>query len=165
MATQHVERNLLLNLYKENISLVCFFLPLNRDKNVWHLQPPFSTWRPLAFLPVTLSASLTRWTWVWVNSGSWWWTGRPGMLWFMGSQRVRQDWVTELNWRDLSQNIRISCVCACVCLCVCIGAQLCLILCGPMDYKLPGSNAHGIYQAAILEWGAISYSRGSFWPR
>ena len=42
-------------------------------------------------------ASLTRWTWVWVNSGSWWWTGRPGMLRFMGSQRVGLDWVTELN--------------------------------------------------------------------
>ena len=43
-------------------------------------------------------ASLTRWTWVWVNSGSWWRTGRPGVLRFMGSQRVRHDWVTELNW-------------------------------------------------------------------
>ena len=43
-------------------------------------------------------ASPTRWTWVWVNSMSWWWTGRPGVLWFMGSQRVRHDWVTELNW-------------------------------------------------------------------
>ena len=43
-------------------------------------------------------ASLTRWTWVSVNSGSWWWTGRPGVLRFMGSQRVRHDWVTELNW-------------------------------------------------------------------
>ena len=43
-------------------------------------------------------ASPTRWTWVWVNSGSWWWTGRPGMLQFMGSQRVGHDWVTELNW-------------------------------------------------------------------
>jgi len=43
-------------------------------------------------------ASLTQWTWVWVNSGSWWWTGRPGMLRFMGLQRVRHDWVTELNW-------------------------------------------------------------------
>ena len=43
-------------------------------------------------------ASLTQWTWVWVDSGSWWWTRRPGVLWFMGSQRVRQDWVTELNW-------------------------------------------------------------------
>ena len=43
-------------------------------------------------------ASPTQWTWVWVNSRSWWWTGRPGVLWFMGSQRVRHDWVTELNW-------------------------------------------------------------------
>ena len=42
-------------------------------------------------------ASPTQWTWVWVDSGSWWWTGRPGMLWFTGSQRVRHDWVTELN--------------------------------------------------------------------
>ena len=42
-------------------------------------------------------ASPTRWTWVWVNSESWWWTGRPGVLWFMGSQRVRHDWATELN--------------------------------------------------------------------
>ena len=44
-------------------------------------------------------ASPTRWAWVWVNSGSWWWTGRPGVLRFMGSQRVGHDWVTELNWR------------------------------------------------------------------
>ena len=45
-------------------------------------------------------ASLTRWTWVWVNSGNWWWTGKPGMLRFMGLQRVRHDWVTELNWTE-----------------------------------------------------------------
>ena len=43
-------------------------------------------------------ASLTQWTWVWVNSGSWRWTGRPGVLRFMGAQRVGHDWVTELNW-------------------------------------------------------------------
>ena len=43
-------------------------------------------------------ASPSQWTWVWVDSGSWWWTGRPGMLRFMGSQRVRHDWMTELNW-------------------------------------------------------------------
>ena len=44
-------------------------------------------------------ASPTWWTWVWVNSGNWWWTGRSGMLRFMGSQRVGHDWVTELtNW-------------------------------------------------------------------
>ena len=41
-------------------------------------------------------ASPTRWTWVWVDSGSWWWTGKPGVLQFMGSQRVGHDWVTEL---------------------------------------------------------------------
>jgi len=43
-------------------------------------------------------ASLTRWTWVSVNSGSWWQTGRPGMLRFMGSQRVGHNWVTDLIW-------------------------------------------------------------------
>ena len=45
-------------------------------------------------------ASLTWWTWIWVNSGSWWWTGRPGVLQFMGSQRVGHNWATELNWTD-----------------------------------------------------------------
>ena len=43
-------------------------------------------------------ASPTQWTWVWVNSRSWWWTGRPGLLRSMGSQRVGHDWVTEQNW-------------------------------------------------------------------
>ena len=42
--------------------------------------------------------SPTQWTWVWVNSGSWWWTGKPGMLQSMGLQRVKHDWATELNW-------------------------------------------------------------------
>ena len=46
-------------------------------------------------------ASPTQWMWVWVNSGSWWWTGRPGVLWFMGSQRVGHNWVTEVNWTEL----------------------------------------------------------------
>ena len=45
-------------------------------------------------------ASLTRWTWVWLNSRSWWWTGRPGVLQHMGSQRAGHDWVTELNWTE-----------------------------------------------------------------
>ena len=43
-------------------------------------------------------ASLTRWAWFWASSGSWGWTGKPGMLRSMGSQRVRYDWATELNW-------------------------------------------------------------------
>ena len=41
-------------------------------------------------------ASPTLWTWVWVNSRCWWWTGRPVVHWFMGSQRVGHDWATEL---------------------------------------------------------------------
>ena len=47
-------------------------------------------------------ASSTQWMWVWVNYGSWWWTERPGMLRFMGSQRVGYDWATELNWTELN---------------------------------------------------------------
>ena len=47
-------------------------------------------------------ASLTQWTWLWVNSRSWWWTGRPSVLQSMGSQRVRHNWVTELNWTVVS---------------------------------------------------------------
>ena len=45
-------------------------------------------------------ASLTRWMWIWVNFGSWWWTGRPGVLRFMGLQRVGHSWATELNWTE-----------------------------------------------------------------
>ena len=45
-------------------------------------------------------ASPTQWRWVWVNSGSLWWTGRPDVLQSMGSQRVIHDWSTELNWTE-----------------------------------------------------------------
>ena len=47
-----------------------------------------------------LDAVTTSMEWVWVDSGSWWWTGRTGLLWFMGSQRVGHDWATELNWNE-----------------------------------------------------------------
>ena len=47
-------------------------------------------------------AALTQWTWVWVNSRSWWWTGRPGVLRFMGSQRAGHDW---LNWTELRHSL------------------------------------------------------------
>ena len=43
-------------------------------------------------------ASPTQWTWVWVSSGNWWWTGKPGVLQSMVSQRVGHYWATELNW-------------------------------------------------------------------
>ena len=56
------------------------------------------------------TASLTRWTWVWVNSGSWWWTGRLGVLRFMGSQRVGHDWATDMNWTELNEKM-ICCTC------------------------------------------------------
>ena len=61
-------------------------------------------------------ASLTWWIWVWVNSRSWCWTGRPGVLRFMGSQRVRHDWGTDLIWSEasfsyptVSPNIEVVC--------------------------------------------------------
>ena len=50
-------------------------------------------------------AALTRWTWVWLDSGSWWWTGRPGVLRFMESQRVGHAWVTELNWKIICKKL------------------------------------------------------------
>ena len=89
-------------------------------------------------------ASLTRWTWVSVNSGSWWWTGRPGVLRFLGSQRVGHDWATDLIWS-------IS-VCVCVWL---FGTPWTVARQAP-------SSIHAIFQARILEQVAISYSSGSF---
>ena len=47
-----------------------------------------------------LDGITTRWTWVWVGSRSWWWTGKPSVLPSMGSQRVRHNWETELNWTE-----------------------------------------------------------------
>ena len=49
-------------------------------------------------------ASPTRWTWIWASAGSWWWTGKPGLLQYMGS-RVGHDWATELNWSDFSKSM------------------------------------------------------------
>ena len=56
-------------------------------------------WQKLRWLD---GISLTQWTWVWINSGIWWWTGRPGVLQSMGSQRVGHNWVTELNQMALN---------------------------------------------------------------
>ena len=50
-------------------------------------------------------ASLTRWTWVWVSSGSWWWTGKPAVLQSIVLQKAGHDWVTELNWTLQSTKI------------------------------------------------------------
>ena len=56
-------------------------------------------------------------------------------------------------------------VCVCVCVCVCSVAQSCLTLCNTMDCNLPGFSVQGIFQARILGWVGISYSRGSSPPR
>ena len=52
-----------------------------------------------------------------MDSASWWWTGRPGVLHFMGSQRVEHDWVTELNWTELNWIVCIICMLCKICLC------------------------------------------------
>ena len=63
-----------------------------------------------------------RWTWVWVNSGSWWWTGRPGVLRFMGLQRVGHDWATELNWTEYNSIIwQVGWACKCGTVPGCLG--------------------------------------------
>ena len=99
------------------------------------------------------------------NSGSWWWTGRPGMLQSMESQRVGHNWVTEWNWCLLN-----TCYMPRTILSTCHMkwsevAQSCPTLCDPMDCSPPGSSVPGILQARILEWVAICFSRGSSWPR
>ena len=53
---------------------------------------------------------LTQWTWVWVSSRSWWWTGKPGKLQSMRSQRVRHDWVTALNWKSFHMWLSLGCL-------------------------------------------------------
>ena len=55
--------------------------------------------------------SPTQWTWVWVNSGSWWPTGKPGMLQSMGLQRIRYDWAIDLNWTIELWMLRVVCEC------------------------------------------------------
>ena len=59
--------------------------------------------------------SPTPWRWVWVNSRSWWWTGRPGVLQFMGSQRVRHNWATEVNWTEKIKSATVSSVSPSIC--------------------------------------------------
>ena len=132
-----------------------------------------------------LDGITTRWMRVWVNSGSWWWTGRPGMLRFMGSQRVGHDWATELNWTDNRKESGKEYI-----ICVCMYASVYIWLTvvytwswhavwvscrlgarsvassslWPMDCG-PRVSIHGISEARILERVAISSSRGSSWPR
>ena len=72
-------------VYKMAIFLICFLSP----SFLFPFLPSSLPLLSFPFFPLLI-------TWVWVDSGCWWWTGRPGVLQFMGLQRVRHDWVTEL---------------------------------------------------------------------
>ena len=107
-------------------------------------------------------SSLTQWTWVWVNSGSWWWTGRPGVLQSMGSQRVRHDWVTELTELncDVSKQLRLFFFFFLVSHFSQVWFFLTL---WAVAHQAPLSM--GILQARILEWVDISFFRRFSGPR
>ena len=111
--------------------------------------------------------TLTRWTWDWPSSTSWWCTRRPGVLHSVGSQRVRYKGVTELNWTLLlldiffyhSNEVKQISLADFVCIC-CLVSQSCPTLCNPMDCRSPLSL--GILQAKILEWVALPSPSGIF---
>ena len=96
----------------------------------------------------------------------------------------KRKWVLNINRIVFGKIASTMCVCVCVSIVeyllnkisydfliyslfnhVCSVAQSCLTLCDPMDGSLPGSSVHGLFQARILEWVAISFCRGSSWPR
>ena len=95
-------------------------------------------------------ASLTQWTWVWVDSGSWWWTGRPGVLQFMGWQRVGHDWVTGLiDWAQILSELRkmqkkkITLILTKVCGCMLSHYRQIQTLWDPTNFTLPSFSVHG----------------------
>ena len=137
-------------------------------------------------------ASLTWWTWVWVNSGSWWWTGRPGVLRFVGSQTWTRlsDW-SDLIWSEqwcwilfnkveahITHNLMSFVFFHLIMLSLhkfsqnitfflsCSATQSCPTLWGPMDCSPPGCSVHGILQVRILQWVASSsYTRSWIHPK
>ena len=85
-------------------------------------------------------ASLTQWTWVLVNSGSWWWTGRPGVVQSMGLQRVGHDWAAELNWTDNRDNDSALSLCSCE------------YYCGPRQVIGTESGTRKAITTVLIEW-------------
>ena len=97
-------------------------------------------------------ASLTWWTWLSANSGSWWWTGKPGMLQSKGSQRIEHDWMTELNPHSMCVHqpgcslnpllLGFGCASSCQSVQFSSVAQSCPTLWDPMDCSMPGLPVH-----------------------
>ena len=101
---------------------------------------------------------LSHFLWIYTQKRNWWilwWLWTPGVLRFMGSQRVGHDWATDLiwsddgsitstDWLDFMGQVLVT--------------QSCLTLCDPMDCSPPTSSAHGILQARILEWVATKHN-------
>ena len=85
------------------------------------------------------------WTWVWVVSGSWWWTGKPGVLQSMGSQRVGHNWATELNWDTHNDRISMLISFTLVCSNSCLLSWWCYLTIpssvAPFSFCLPSSSA------------------------
>ena len=113
-------------------------------------------------------ASLTRWAWVWVNCGSWWWTERPGMLQFMGTQRVGHDWATELNW---TEDGWATCVCRIVslkvCLYVCSGLTILIETVGFPGNSVvncPSANAGNTRDVVLIPGSGKSPKEGNGTP-
>ena len=83
-------------------------------------------------------ASLTQWTWIWANSGRWWWTGKPGVLQSTGLQKVEHNLATEHTQRRVQVTLDRGQTWIVV---NCLVAQSCLTLCDPMDCSTPGFSS------------------------
>ena len=121
----------------------------------------------LAVLYVTVTACMVSHVWLFVTP----WTAACPPPLSMGNSR--QEYQSGLPFPPPTTILKscdlvlgyIFCVCVCVCLPPCLVTSLCLTLCNTLDCNLPDSSVHGILQARILKWVAISFSRGSSWPR
>ena len=111
-------------------------------------------------------ASLTRWTWVWVNSGSWWWTGRPGELRYMELQRVGHDWETELNYSWLKTLVGGANYWNCISYLRENGMRLVspnLVITGKLQSKVIIKNFRDTVNAAIISWEMVNPDVISVW--
>ena len=150
-----------------------------------HLMPRASSWKSPWCWEILKSgggddrrqdgwvASLTQWTGVWASSRRWWRTGKPGVLQSMGLWRVRHDWVTEqqtvihLHWCHNSNILKFFQLPRCLNSIESESevTQPCPTLFDSVDCSLLGFSVHGIFQARVAEWVAISFFRGPSWPR